>query len=111
MRISERILSTAVFGVGLGLAAAGAFACAAPAGAQPTDPMVGDTITTQSDKGAQSLNDAAYPFTRPNPEAEIGKLPNGLTYGVMRRAGTRKVTVMAFRSEADLQAAKDQAAQ
>src|ERR1700676_1419636 len=41
-----------------------------------------------------SSDDPAYPFTRPNPEAEIGKLPNGLTYGVMRRAGTRQVTVI-----------------
>jgi len=38
--------------------------------------------------------DPAYPFTRPNPDAEIGKLPNGLTYGVMRRAGTRQVSVI-----------------
>jgi zinc protease len=41
-----------------------------------------------------SPDDPAYPLTRPNPEAEIGKLPNGLTYGVMRRAGTRQVTVI-----------------
>ncbi|HEX3406265.1 MAG TPA: pitrilysin family protein, partial [Caulobacteraceae bacterium] len=41
-----------------------------------------------------SADDPAYPLTRPNPEAEIGKLPNGLTYGVMRRAGTRKVAVI-----------------
>ena len=41
-----------------------------------------------------SPDDPAYPLTRPNPEAEIGKLPNGLTYGVMRRAGTRKVSVI-----------------
>src|SRR5579864_9714355 len=39
-------------------------------------------------------NDAAFPFTRPNPDAEIGKLPNGLTYGVMRRAGTRQVSII-----------------
>ena len=78
----------------IALAAVGALACAAPGGAQPMNPVAGDPIPTQSDKGAQSLNDAAYPFTRPNPEAEIGKLPNGLTYGVMRRAGTRKVTVI-----------------
>ncbi|HZZ88429.1 MAG TPA: insulinase family protein, partial [Caulobacteraceae bacterium] len=39
-------------------------------------------------------DDPAYPFTRPNPEAEIGKLPNGLTYGVMRRAGTRQVSII-----------------
>src|SRR5579872_5140594 len=36
----------------------------------------------------------AYPYTNPNPEAEIGKLPNGLTYGVMRRAGTRQVSII-----------------
>ena len=41
-----------------------------------------------------SPDDPAYPLTRPNPEAEIDKLPNGLTYGVMRRAGTRKVTII-----------------
>src|SRR5580658_3836951 len=41
-----------------------------------------------------SPDDPAYPLTRPNPEAEIGHLANGLTYGVMRRAGTRKVTVI-----------------
>ena len=41
-----------------------------------------------------SNDDPAYPLTRPNPEAEIGKLPNGLTYGVMRRAGTRQVTII-----------------
>jgi zinc protease len=41
-------------------------------------------------------NDAASPYTRPNPEAEIGKLPNGLTYGVMRRAGTRQVSIILY---------------
>jgi zinc protease len=46
-----------------------------------------ETAALQSD-------DPAYPFTRPNPEAEIGKLPNGLTYGVMRRAGTRQVSII-----------------
>jgi zinc protease len=43
---------------------------------------------------ATQSDDPAYPFTRPNPEAEIGKLPNGLTYGVMRRAGTRQVSII-----------------
>jgi zinc protease len=43
---------------------------------------------------ASSPDDPAYPFTRPNPEAEIGKLPNGLTYGVMNRPGTRQVSII-----------------
>ena len=43
-----------------------------------------------------STDDPAYPFTRPNPDAEIGKLPNGLTYGVMRRAGTRQVSIILY---------------
>src|SRR5579864_6008116 len=43
-----------------------------------------------------SPDDPAYPLTRPNPEAEIGKLPNGLTYGVMRRAGTRQVSIILY---------------
>jgi zinc protease len=58
-------------------------AVAAPAGAVP-----------QAVPHAVTPDDPAYPLTRPNPEAEIGKLPNGLTYGVMRRAGTRKVSVI-----------------
>ncbi|HEY2707344.1 MAG TPA: insulinase family protein [Caulobacteraceae bacterium] len=41
-----------------------------------------------------SSDDPAYPLTRPNPDAQIGKLDNGLTYGVMRRAGTRQVTII-----------------
>jgi len=41
-----------------------------------------------------SPDDPDYPYTRPNPEAEVGKLDNGLTYGVMRRPGTKKVTVI-----------------
>ncbi len=45
---------------------------------------------------AISPNDPAYPLTRPNPDAEIGKLPNGLTYGVMRRAGTRQVSIILY---------------
>jgi zinc protease len=43
-----------------------------------------------------SADDPVYPFTRPNPEAQIGKLPNGLTYGVMRRAGTRQVSIILY---------------
>ncbi|MGH6955849.1 MAG: insulinase family protein, partial [Caulobacteraceae bacterium] len=60
----------------LGLAAAPLCASAA-APAQPLSP-----------------DEAAYPYTRPNPEAEIGKLPNGLTYGVMTRGGTRQVSII-----------------
>lgn len=43
-----------------------------------------------------TLADPAYPYTRPNPDAEIGKLGNGLTYGVMRRAGTRQVSIILY---------------
>jgi len=70
----------------LALAAALGLALAGPAGSAPTRytaPMAG-----------LSPDDPAYPLTRPNPEAEIGKLPNGLTYGVMTRSGTRQVTVI-----------------
>ncbi len=76
-----RALACAALGAGLlavaGLAAAPAQAATATAPATQLSP-----------------DDPAYPLTRPNPEAEIGKLPNGLTYGVMRRAGTRKVAVI-----------------
>jgi zinc protease len=65
------------------LAAVVGLAAANPAGAVP-----------QATPHAVTPDDPAYPFTRPNPEAETGTLPNGLTYGVMRRAGTRKVTVI-----------------
>jgi zinc protease len=58
-------------------------ACAAPAAAG-------------SASSAGPADDPADPFTRPNPEAEIGKLPNGLTYGVMRRAGTRQVSIILY---------------
>ena len=69
----------------LAMAASAALALAAqPAAAIPN--------TTPP--SAVTTDDPAYPFTRPNPEAEIGKLPNGLTYGVMRRAGTRQVTII-----------------
>ncbi|HEY3797417.1 MAG TPA: insulinase family protein [Caulobacteraceae bacterium] len=37
-----------------------------------------------------------YPFTRPNPDAEIGKLDNGLRYGVMTRGGTRQVSIILY---------------
>src|SRR5579863_4197819 len=60
-----------------------------PATAVPT----GDTLPLAS---APPQNDATYAFTRPNPDAEIGKLPNGLTYGVMRRAGTRQVSIILY---------------
>src|ERR1700729_3656245 len=65
----------------LALAALASAACALPAAAAPTTP-------------ALSTDDPAYPLTRPNPEAEIGKLPNGLTYGVMQRGGTRRVSII-----------------
>jgi zinc protease len=68
----------------LAIAALGCFA--PPALALPPTPS-GPTTTLSTD-------DPAYPLTRPNPEAEIGKLPNGLTYGVMRRAGTRQVSII-----------------
>ena len=71
----------------LALSAIAALALAAvPASALPPTPA-GPTTTLSPD-------DPAYPLTRPNPEAEIGKLPNGLTYGVMRRAGTRQVSII-----------------
>src|ERR1700722_17291446 len=70
----------------LALSATAALAFAAqPAAAIP------NTTLTQAPAAA---DDPAYPLTRPNPEAEIGKLPNGLTYGVMRRAGTRQVSII-----------------
>ena len=65
------------------LVAALGLAAANPAGAVP-----------RAFPQALTPDDPAYPFTRPNPEAEIGTLPNGLVYGVMRRPGTRKVTVI-----------------
>ncbi|HTX50522.1 MAG TPA: insulinase family protein [Caulobacteraceae bacterium] len=43
-----------------------------------------------------TAEDPTYPYTRPNPDAEIGKLDNGLTYGVMRRAGTRQVSIILY---------------
>ena len=72
-----RALACAALGAGL-LAVAGL--AAAPAQA----------ATAKAPATQLSPDDPAYPLTRPNPEAEIGKLPNGLTYGVMRRAGTRR---------------------
>src|SRR5580658_8963119 len=75
------------------LALAASFSLAAASGlAQPANPAGGPGF--DSEKGGGPANDPTYPFTRPNPEAEIGKLPNGLTYGVMRRPGTRKVSVI-----------------
>ncbi|MFI4974573.1 MAG: M16 family metallopeptidase [Caulobacterales bacterium] len=46
--------------------------------------------------GKNSPDDPAYPLTRPNPEAEIGKLDNGLRYGVMSRGGTRQVSIILY---------------
>ena len=66
--------------------AAAALVAGAPAFAIPLIPQGAPTPVAP--------NDPAYPYTNPNPEAEIGKLPNGLTYGVMRRAGTRQVSVI-----------------
>ena len=67
------------------MALASATASAAPAAyashANPVDPR---------------LADPDYPFTRPNPDAEIGKLANGVAYGVMRRAGTRQVSIILY---------------
>jgi zinc protease len=71
----------------LALAAVLALAAAGLAGAVTVPPPPGPI-------GKLSPDDPTYPFTRPNPEAEIGKLPNGLTYGVMTRAGTRQVTII-----------------
>ena len=68
------------------LGAAIAALLAAPALATPVAP--------EAAMAQPSPDDAAYPFTRPNPDAEIGKLANGLTYGVMTRAGTRQVTLI-----------------
>jgi len=65
----------------LALTALLGLAAALPAGAAPA-------------AAALSPDDPAYPLTRPNPEAEIGKLPNGLTYGVMQRGGTRRVSII-----------------
>jgi len=58
--------------------------------AQPAAAIPNTTLT----QAPAAADDPAFPLTRPNPEAEIGKLPNGLTYGVMRRAGTRQVSVI-----------------
>src|SRR5580658_10096546 len=72
----------------LALAALAALGFAAPAVTAPTD------LPNAAATGQLTPDDPAYPLTRPNPEAEIGKLANGLTYGVMRRPGTRQVTVI-----------------
>jgi zinc protease len=69
----------------LAISASAALALAAAPAAAVPNPIPPSTV---------SSDDPAYPFTRPNPEAEIGKLPNGLTYGVMRRAGTRQVSII-----------------
>src|ERR1700722_4020537 len=74
----SRVLLAALASAALALAAQ-------PAAAVPN---------TTAAVAAPGSDDPAYPFTRPNPEAEIGKLPNGLTYGVMRRAGTRQVSII-----------------
>jgi zinc protease len=70
----------------LPLAAAVALAAGAPVCAAPLIPVGAPTPIPP--------DSPAYPYTNPNPEAEIGKLPNGLTYGVMRRAGTRQVSII-----------------
>jgi len=62
---------------------------AAPSWAAPTPIGPANPVDATAD-------DPTYPFTRPNPDAEIGKLDNGLTYGVMRRAGTRQVSIILY---------------
>jgi zinc protease len=57
---------------------------------------VGLTGVAESASRGLSPDDPAFPYTRPNPEAEIGKLANGLTYGVMRRPGTRQVSLILY---------------
>ena len=77
--------AAAVLGAALSMSVVAAPAMAAPAKAASVKAAAA---------GTPSTDDPSYPLTRPNPEAEIGKLPNGLTYGVMRRAGTHKVTII-----------------
>ena len=69
----------------IGLALVSATAAAAPA-----------AYASRANAVDPTLADPNYPFTRPNPDAEIGKLANGLTYGVMRRAGTRQVSIILY---------------
>ncbi|MBV9994738.1 MAG: insulinase family protein [Caulobacteraceae bacterium] len=73
------------------LAVAFGLSFAAQAAAVPVAPALSERTAA-----IESPDDPAYSFTRPNPEAEIGKLPNGLTYGVMRRAGTRQVSIILY---------------
>ena len=81
---------------GLLAATAVGLALAAQAGATPTTVNSLPGAVTPAPANGPVQNDPAFPFTRPNPEAEIGKLPNGLTYGVMRRAGTRQVSIILY---------------
>jgi zinc protease len=76
-----RLMTAALRNVALALAASLGLALALPAVAAPA-------------ARGLSPDDPAYPYTRPNPEAEIGHLDNGLTYGVMQRGGTRRVSII-----------------
>jgi zinc protease len=84
-RISRAALVLAMLaGLAIG-APAGAIPSATPATLAPETPTRGS---------APVSDDPAYPLTRHNPDAEIGKLANGLTYGVMQRSGTRQVSII-----------------
>ena len=90
-RLKRALALGAAVGALVGLASAPAQATTA----KPTTTRAAAKASANRPAAAQvSSDDPAYPLTRPNPEAEIGKLPNGLTYGVMRRAGTRKVAII-----------------
>jgi zinc protease len=67
---------------------------AAALGLAAASPALCAPVDASRQTPARAEDDPAYPLTRPNPEAEIGKLSNGLTYGVMRRAGTRQVSII-----------------
>jgi zinc protease len=71
------------------LAVALGLAATAPAWAAPVPIGPANSVDPTAD-------DPTYAYTRPNPDAEIGKLGNGLTYGVMRRAGTRQVSIILY---------------
>ena len=73
-----------------GMAAAAMALASAPVSAAPA------AYASHPNTIDPTLADPAYPYTRPNPDAEIGKLANGLTYGVMRRAGTRQVSIILY---------------
>ena len=62
------------------------FATLVAAGLLGGAPAWATPVLGEPDTQAPVSEAAVYPYTRPNPEAEIGHLANGLTYGVMRRA-------------------------